>query len=156
MQKTVFLFVDKPAFTSDLLRTRYIEYLASQYRVVVFTRALDQQESERQGYFQSPNIIYCKWKLENSLLFGVMKFLRFSCIREFDYLKTTQFYRKRRGEDNENTLLRVLSWPFSRWLTSRFFNKLEMLFVKKSKQFANYNQRYNPALVIVATPGLNS
>ena len=153
--KTVFLFVDKPAFLGDLLNTGYIRYLSEKYRVIVFVNKSGVW-AQNLDYFQSPSITYIDWKIENAKLLGVMKFIRFSCIREFDYLKTAQYYRKRRGQDSDNTFLRIVSKPFSKFLTSSFFYKLELFLVKKSRLFGSYIEKYKPSLVIVATPGLNT
>lgn len=153
--KTVFLFVDKPVFLGDLLNTGYIKCLADKYKVVLFLNRSGIW-AKNLNFFQSPNITYIDWKIENAKLLGTMKFIRFSCIREFDYLKTTQYYRKRRDQDRENTFLRVVSKPFSKLLTNRFFYKLELLLIKKSKLFSFYVEKYKPSLVIVATPGLNT
>ena len=153
--KTVFLFVDKPAFLGDLLNTGYIKHLADKYYVVVFVYKSGVWAKDL-NYFQSPNITYVDWKIENAKLFGAMKFVRFSCIREFDHLKTAQYYRKRRGQDSDNTLLRIISKPLAGLFTSSFFYKLELLFIKKSRLFNSYVEKYKPSLVIVATPGLNT
>lgn len=154
--KTVFLFVDKPAFIGDLLKTNYLQYLSAKYRVILFTRNIDSELAQTENYYQSPNITYIKWRPRNDWLFGIMKFLRFSCIREFDYLATAKLYRYRRGQRGENTLSRIMSRPFSNILTSRFFYRLELLLLRGSGNFRNYCHNYKPALVITATPGLNN
>lgn len=153
--RTVFLFVDKPTFIGDLLKTQYIECLALKYRVVVFTKNLDQIAAAQAGCRQSPNIIYIKWQPRYDRFFGAMKFIRFSCISEFDHLATMKHYRNRRGQDGNN-LLRILSRPFAKLLTSRFFFRLEKFLIRKPKEFAEYCRHYNPALLITATPGLNN
>lgn len=154
--KTVFLFVDKPTFIGDLLETSYISYLASKYRVIVFTREVDKKIAEGRGYFQSPNITYLRWQMENNGLLGAMKLMRFSCIREFDYLTTTKYMRSRRGSGGNSSWLRILSWPFFWLFTGKFFNFLERLLMNRSEKFKEYCRAYDPALVIVATPGLNN
>ena len=154
--KTVFLFIDKAHFISDLLSTNYICYLSSKYKVVLFTRDIDQKKAYENNYFQSPNLTYLKWKPKNSTLLDLMKFIRFSCIREFDYLDTVKLYRKRRDQDNEKTLLRFISKPFAFFLTANFFNKVESFFCKGSREFAGYCKKYNPILTLVATPGINN
>lgn len=154
--KTIFLFVDKPTFIGDLLDTSYLPYLASKYKVIVFTREVDQREAAARGYHQSPNITYMKWQIENNRLLGAMKFFRFSCIREFDYLITTQYIRNRRGEDGNSSLLRIASRPFAWLFTSKFFNFIENLLMRRSSKFSEYCRTYQPSLVITATPGLNN
>lgn len=154
--KTVFLFVDKPTFIGDILKTNYIKYLATKYKVVIFTRSIDDKTARTDGYFLSPNVKYIKWQIENGKFLGWMKFVRFSCIREFDHLATTKHFRNRRGKKGEKTFLRILSRPFAPILTSRFFYRLERLLLKDSKKFAYYFKKYNPVLLIMATPGLNT
>lgn len=154
--RTVFVFVDKPTFIGDLLRTQYINYLATKFRVVVFTKKLDSEIARQKGYFQSPNVVYVRWQPEHDSLLGRMKLIRYSCIREFDGLATMKHYRKRRGEDGEKSLLRQLSRPLAFLLTSKFFNKLELLLIGRSKKFADYCAKYSPELLVTATPGLNN
>ena len=154
--KTIFLFVDKPTFIGDLLKTNYLQYLSAKYKVILFTRNIDSETAIAEGYYQSPDITYVKYKFRNNWLFDLTKILRFSCIREFDYLATAKLYRHRRGQNRDNALLRIMSRPLANILTSRFFYRLELLLLRGSGDFRNYCQSYKPSLIITATPGLNN
>ncbi len=154
--RTIFLFVDKPTFIGDLLKTEYLNYLSSKYRVIVFTRKADQNSAASLGYVTPPNVTYIKWQPENDRFLGWMKFIRFSCSREFDHLTTTKHFRNRRGQDGNNTLLRVLSRPLAPILNSKLFFWLERLAVKRSPKFEEYLRLYKPSLMLVSTPGLNN
>ncbi len=154
--KTVFLFLKNPLFISDLLRTRYIEYLASKYRVVVFHNLIQNESDAQHRYFTSPNIIYIPWQVQNKWIFLIFKFLRTNCLHELDdfpsmriYYSSAMFLNDRRAR-----LARFLSRPFARWLTIDFFTRVEKFFTRNTRIFNEYCKRYRPAAVIVATPGL--
>ena len=153
---TIFLFVDKPTFIGDLLKTNYLQYLSAKYKVILFTRNIDSETAIAEGYYQSPDVTYVKYKFRNKWLFDLTKILRFSCIREFDHLATAKLYRHRRGQNRDNTLLRIMSRPLANILTSRFFYRLELSLLRGSGDFRNYCQSYKPSLIITATPGLNN
>ncbi len=150
--KTVFLFLKNSLFISDLLRTKYIEYLSSHYRVVIFSSI----RPEKEHYFSSPNIEYVDWKIQSPKLFAWFKFLRTNCIREFDQVSSLQFYYGSPAFKNDKRarILRFLSQPFAKWLTTEFFTKLEMFFLGHSPLFEKYCREYQPALIITATPGI--
>ena len=154
--KTVFLFVDKPTFIGDLLKTQYLSYLASKFKVVVFTNHANDETASDFGYRKHSNISYIRWQIRNQKLLDIMKFLRFSCTREFDHLTTTRHLRNRRGQDGSKTLLRIISAPFGWLITSRFLYKIESFLVKGLPEFLNYTKQYKPDLVLTSTPGLNN
>lgn len=151
--RTVFLFLKNSLFISDLLKTNYIKYLSQKYRVVVFSSTLDPTAGE---YFSSLNVEYIKWKLQNPKLFAVTKFLRTACMHEFDNVSSLQFYYGSPAFQNDKRarILRFLSRPFARFLTVNFFTKIELFFMRRSKLFEKYCEKYNPALIIVSTPGV--
>ena len=146
MTKTIFLFLKNSLFISDLLKTNYIKELAKKYRVVVFSSVPDPKIG----------VEHIQWKVQNPKLFSVTKFLRTACLHEFDdvsslrsYYKSPAFLNFRRAK-----LARLLSWPFAKLLTVNFFEKLEMFFMGRSKIFEEYCRKYKPALIMVATPGI--
>lgn len=151
--KTVFLFVKNPIFISDILRTSYIEYLASRYRVVVFSSSVDALTGR---YFSSKNVEYVKWSVQNRRLLMLAKFFRTNCIHEFDGVSSLKFYYASsafRG-DKRARIARLLSWPFARWLTTDFFTRLERRLIGRSSVFDAYCDKYRPSLVITSTPGI--
>ena len=54
--KTLFLFIPHYFYSSDLLHTNYIKYLAAKYKVVVFSPIFNLNPIN--NYYQSPNITY--------------------------------------------------------------------------------------------------
>lgn len=156
--KTIFLCIPNYVFTSDLLRTRYIEYLSSKYRVVVFTPMLGPEEAVAGNYPQSLNITYIKWPLQHPRLLSRFKLLRISLIREFDHLAAAQlFYRRPTFRKNpKRRTLRFLSWPFGWLFTANFFTTLERWLIRPPARFLQYIERFRPVLLVTATPGFNS
>jgi len=157
MRETLFLCIPTYVFTSDLLRTRYIEYLSHQYRVVVFTPMIGETEAKEGRYFQSPNVAYIKWRMENPRFWSLFKLFRIAAISEFDYLASTQHFYKRPTfkHNRKRRLIRFVALPFGRILTADFFTGLEKFLLTRSKQFREYLKRYQPNLLITATPGFN-
>lgn len=155
--KTVFLAVPHPVFSSDLLRTKYIEYLAEHYRVVVLNPMFDAEEAEKRGYFQSSNIVYVKREIEHPRFWGRMKFLRVALINEFDYLTSIKHFYKRPNYKNnwKRRLARFFGRPFSRFLTADFFTKWELKKLPPSSSFDALLAEYKPDLLVSATPGLS-
>ncbi len=156
--KTVFLCIPHYIFTSDLLRTHYIEYLASRYRVVVLTSMLDEAAAKAGGYFQSPGVTYIKKPLEHPKLWDRFKFLRISLVNEFDYLASVRHFYKRPNYKNnwKRRLARLLGLPFKKWLTADFFTGWESRKLPDSGRFLELVKEYNPALILTATPGFDS
>ena len=154
--KTVFLVIPHYVFTSDLLRTEYVKYLAQKYRVVVFTPFLGEEEAKKGNYFPSPNMTYVKWNLENPKFWKVFKLLRISLVGEFDYLSAMQYFYQRPNFllHKKRRVLRFLGRPFSKILTVNFFTALEKFLLPRSKKFLGYLEKYNPDLLVTATPGL--
>ncbi|MBI4119969.1 MAG: CDP-glycerol glycerophosphotransferase family protein [Parcubacteria group bacterium] len=155
--KTVFLVIPNPVITSDILRTRYIEYLASKYRVIVVNPFFGEGAAKKMGYFVSPATEYIKWKLEHPSFWDILKLFRISLIGEFDYLSAVQFFYRRPNFRNNRRrrFLRMLGRPFSAFLTADFFTNLEKLLLPRSVFFESLLKKYNPALLITATPGFD-
>lgn len=157
MKNTVFLAVPNYVFSTDLLRTRYLEYLASKYRVVVLTPFLDQAKAAEQKYYQSADVTYVQRKLENSMFWSLFKFLRICWVSEFDYLDSIKYFYFRPNYQNnwKRRLFRLLGRPFSRILTASFFTGLEGLFLTRSEVFNQLVKKHKPVLTITATPGFD-
>ncbi len=155
--KSVLLAVPHYVFTSDLLRTNYIKYLSEKYRVVVLTTLFDADEAKKRGYFQSPNIVYQKWELENPTLWDRMKFWRIALVNEFDYLASIKhFYKRPNYKDSwKRRLARTLGLPFKKFLTADFFTRLEQKKIKSSPAFDEILKNHGIELLITATPGFS-
>lgn len=151
--KTVFLFLKNPLFVADLLKTNYIKYISEKYRVVVFSALNDPDIDKRLADLGVERLI---WKTQNSRLFAITKFLRTACIHEFDGVSSLQFYYGSPAFQNDKRarLLRLLSWPFAPILTNKFFTALELFFMRRSAALNEYVKKYQPALFITATPGV--
>ncbi len=156
--KTIFLCVPNYIFTSDLLRTKYIEYLSSKYRVVVLTPMIDAEAAAARHYFQSPNVIYIKREMENPKLWSRFKFLRIALVGEFDYLTSMKHFYKRPNylHNWRRRFLRTIGRPFSKILTADFFTKWESRLLPDSKSFQKLLDDYHPELLVTATPGFDA
>ena len=154
--KTIFLFIPHYFYSSDLLRTNYIKYLATKYKVIVFSPIFSLNPID--NYYQSPNVTYlaCESQYPKFWLF-FNKLLRVSLIREFDNLE----YHKLRAKTGIN-----LNWKrkflklFSKLIpaplvTADFFTKLEKFLLPNSKLFKDYLKRYKPDLILTSTPGFS-
>jgi len=155
--RTIFLVIPHHVFTSDILRTNYIEYLAPKYRVVVFTPFISKEVVEARGYFKSPNVFYQKWDLSSPSFWDLLKTLRISLVNEFDYLTSIKYWYRRPNylENRKRRILRFFGKPFAKILTAKFFTRLEHFFLPNSKKFLNYCSQYQPALIVTATPGFD-
>lgn len=144
-------------FSTDLLRTRYIGYLASKYKVVVFMPMIGPEEAKRVGYFHSTNVQYVKWELEVPKFWSIFKLFRIAAMTEFDYLESVRhFYKRPTFKNNwQRRLVRFFAKPFGQLLTADFFTKLESRLHPRSLQFDKYLKQFQPSLVITATPGFN-
>lgn len=154
---TVFLFIPQSVFISDLLRTRYIEYLAEKHRVIVFTPSIDQETARTENYYLHPNIEYIKWDHPDKKTLNRFKYLRPLLIRKFDHLITVRQTEGREtlAMSRSTRLVRWLSKPFSKILTTDFFTRLELFLIKTPPAMDEYIRRYQPSLIITATPGFN-
>jgi hypothetical protein len=155
--KTVFLFIPQSAFLSDLLRTRYTEYLASKYRVTIFTPVIDQETARRENYYQNQNIEYIKWEDPNKNILNRFKYLRPLLIRKFDRLITV---RQTAGINTQSKsrrvrLIKLIARLFSKILTPKFFTALEKRLIKIPPEIRRRIQKDRPSLIITATPGFN-
>lgn len=155
---TVFLAIPHHVFTSDLLRTKYIEYLATKHRVVVLTPFIDEMVAAQEKYFHSPNVVYKRWDLQFSRLWGFFKTLRISLVNEFDYLASIKFWYLRPNYKGswQRRILRFFGRPFSKILTADFFTRLESALLPRSEKFDELRRLYRPQLLVTATPGFDS
>lgn len=154
--KTIFLFISNFVYSSDLLRTEYIQNLSSQYKVVVF---MPPQAfcKDNKPYFSSPNVTYVPWKLQYPKFWNFFgKYLRYSLIRKYDF-EPVIVRNKEKGMDNwKRKVLNRLSYlmPESFW-TNDLFTKLEMIFLPKSKAYLEKVREYKPDIVLTSTPGFS-
>lgn len=151
------LAVPNYIFATDLLRTRYIEYLASKYKVVVLTPFLSESDAISRRYYQSPDVVYVQRQLENPRFWNLFKFLRICWVSEFDYLDSVKyFYLRPNYRSNwKRRLVRFLGQPFSMILTASFFTRWESLFLPGSARFDQLVEKHRPILTITATPGFD-
>lgn len=156
--KTVFLALPNYIATSDLLRTKYIEYLASKYLVAVLTPMIDAGIAKQRNYLQSGNIFYEKIGSVNPKFWEFFKSLRIGLVNEFDHLISIRHWYKRPNYRNnwKRRILRFFGKPFSPFLTAKVFTWLEAALLPKSQRFFELTSKYKPALVITATPGFDS
>ena len=154
---TVFLAVPNHISGSDLLRTHYVEYLASKYRVVVLTPFMGSSPAAKEGYFASPEVEYVRHNLSQPGFWAVFKFLRISLVNEFDYLTSIKHWYQRPNYKNSRSrrLVRFVGKPFSKILTADLFTKIENKLLSKSGRFLELVRQYKPNLVITATPGFD-
>jgi len=148
--KTVFLFIPNYVHSFDLLRTKYIEYLSSKYKVVVFFTT----DKYINTYYQFNNIEYKVWQLEDNKLWGRMKLLRISLIKEFDNLLSIKLHYKTAFQDDwRRRFLRAVAliWPFN--IRAAIFTKMEQLLLHNNKKFQDYLDKYKPSIILTCTPG---
>lgn len=154
--KTVFLFIPSFVYSSDFLRTDYIKYLSSKYKVIVFIppQALCK---DNKSYYISSNITYVEWSVQFPKFWNFFgKFLRYSLIRTFDFEPVVKRNRMKGLKDWRRGLLRFISFAFPKeFWTNKLFTKLELFFIPQSKLFNEKVKEFNPALVLTATPGFN-
>lgn len=154
--KTIFLFISNFVYSSDFLRTDYIRYLSSKYKVVVFMSPQAFCEDNK-PYFKSENVTYVPWKLQNPgfwNLFG--KYFRYSIIRKYDFEPVVVRNKEKGMKDWRRRFLKYFSYiaPASFW-TNDLFTKLEKIFIPRSKALEEKIKEYNPSLFITATPGFS-
>lgn len=157
--KTVFLAIPNFVFISDILRTKYIEYLATKIgKVIVITPYIDEKIAEQQGYFKTDNVIYEMYKVENPKFWDLFKLLRVSLVNEFDHLNYMKHWYKRPvyKKDFKRKLIRSFGKPLSKILTANFLTDVEKFFLPKSKRFLELTDKYKPSLVLTPSPGLNT
>lgn len=155
--KTVFLAVPHYVFISDILRTKYLPYLALHYNVVVLTPFLTEKRAKEEGYYTAQNIHYIRYELEHPRFFKLMKELRISCVNEFDHLNYIKSWYKRPNYLNskKRRILRAVALPFKRFLTADAFTNFERRWMPEPKLFNRLLDEYKPAAVLTATPGFN-
>lgn len=151
--KTIFLFIPNFVYSSDLLRTEYIQYLSTKYRVIVF--APPEILYGGKAYPQSENITYISWRLYKSkfwILFG--NYLRNPLIRKYDFEPVIRKHRNRGYKDWRRSAMRLLGFLVpSGWITPDLFTALEVRFLPKCKKYREYVETYKPVLSITPTPG---
>jgi hypothetical protein len=155
-RKTVFLFISNFVYSSDFLRTEYIKYLSSKYRVVIFMPE-SAFVTDNKPYYKNDNIIYISWQLQFPKFWNFFgKYLRYSLIRKYDFEPVIQRNQEQGFKDWRRKILRFFSYiaPASFW-TNDLFTKLELIFIPKSKKFGEIVQKYNPGVVLTATPGFS-
>ena len=154
-KRVVFLAVPNHIAASDFLRTRYLEYLASRYRVVVVSPFIN--DPSGQGYLSLPGIDYVKRDLENPRFWEFFKFLRICWVNEFDYLTSIAHWYQRPNYKHSRSRrwTRAVGLPFRRFLTAGFSTAAESKLLPGSEGFSRLISRYRPALVITATPGFD-
>ncbi len=154
--KTVFLFVSNFVYSSDFLRTEYIKYLSQNYRVIVL---IPPQAfcSDNKEYFMSDNIEYIKWNVQSPVFWNIFgKYLRYSLIRQYDFEPVVIRNKAKGMRGWKRKILGLVSFlaPKSFW-TNDLFTKLEMILAPESKIFNNLVKKYNPSIVLTATPGFS-
>lgn len=154
--KTIFLFVSNFVYSSDFLRTDYIKYLSSKYKVIVF---MPPQAfcKDNKPYYKSDNITYIPWNIQSPKFWNLFgKYFRYSIIRKYDFEPVIVRNREKGMNDWRRKLLRLFSYiaPQSFW-TNDLFTKLELIFAPKSALYNEKIKLYKPDLVITATPGFN-
>ncbi|TSC63112.1 MAG: hypothetical protein G01um101448_97 [Parcubacteria group bacterium Gr01-1014_48] len=151
--KTVFLFIPNFIYSSDLLRTEYIQYLSTKYRVIVF--ALPEILHGGKPYPKLAHATYIPWELYQPkfwILFG--DFLRNPLIRKYDFEPVIRKHRNRGYADWRRKVMRMIGLLVpSGWITPELFTALEVRFLPKCKKFTEYVQKYQPVLSITPTPG---
>lgn len=153
----VFLALPNRISSSDLLRTRYVEYLASKYQVVVVTPFLDSGAAISRSYFSSPGLEYIKYGLESPKFWEFFKFLRICWVNEFDHLTSIRHWYQRPNYTHNwsRRFVRFLGRSFSKLLTADFFTFVESKLLPTSEIFLGLVQKHKPILVITATPGFD-
>lgn len=156
--KPLFLVIPNYVLISDILRTKYIEELASRYRVIVLTPFLNETRAKNEGYYCGNTVSYVRYALEHPRFWNVMKELRISLVNEFDHLHYIQSWYKRPNytKSLRRRLLRGIGLPFSRLLTANVFTQFERRWMPVPRQFDALLRKHRPVAVLTATPGLNS
>lgn len=154
--KTIFLFIPIYVYISDFLRTEYIKYLSSKYKVFIFVPSGFFEN--KNDYFKSPNVEYIKWNLQFPKFWIFFRgLLRYCLIRRFDYEPVHR--RRHQGSgfrDWKRKLIRPFAYLFPKnFITTDIFDKLEEFFLPQSEIFQKYCQQYRPSLILTATPGFN-
>lgn len=155
--KTVFLAIPNQILTSDLLRTKYIEYLSSKYRVLVITPFIDDLTARRWGYLHSSGVSYALWTIKYPNFWRLFKFLRVALINEFDHLSSIKYYYQRPifSKNWKLRFLRLISNLCFKKITASFFTKVENFLLPSFDEFSKLVVRHQPIMLITATPGLD-
>ncbi|MDP2676973.1 MAG: hypothetical protein Q8O83_04815 [bacterium] len=149
--KTVFLFIGNPVYASDLLRTDYIAYLASQFRVVVFLPEAMRIDT----YPAFPTVEYRSLPLYNKRLWAYAKEFRLTLNRVNETWAETLFNRERFDVQHRRTL-RIIARVFPRGLIrNALFTFFENFFTRKLPELGKAVGELSPALFLVPAPGLN-
>lgn len=157
--KTAFLFIPDPVYTSDIIRTKYLQEL-SKYMQVVVLLPLNVREITELQYPQSNMVKYLPWPKE-TVAWVKLKILRLLAINEFDYLKNTtalverQVFANKKGWKGSALYyafrsiaavgIRIKADLFT-WLEVRYAPTRSSLFVELLK-------KYKPDIMLTPTPG---
>lgn len=154
--KTVFLFVANYVYSSDFLRTSYIEYLSSKYTVVVLMPSRGLREA-REPYPALPNVTYLPWDVQYPWFWNIFtKFFRYSLSRKFDDEPVLQRNHAKNLKGWRRRSLRAFSYLFPRdFFNPDRFSKWERRLLPMSRDFKKLCERYHPALIITSSPGFN-
>ncbi len=151
--KTIFLFIPNFVYSSDLLRTDYILYLATKFNVVVFAPP----EILKGGtpYPELENVMYIEWPIYQKkfwLIFG--SYLRNPLIRKYDFEPVIQKHRMRGYTDWRRSVMRAFGFLIpSGWLTPDLFTAIEIRLLPKNSEYMAYVEKYQPVLSVTPTPG---
>lgn len=154
--KTVFLSIPNFVYSADFLRTDYIKYLSSKYKVVVFIPPEAFCEDNK-PYYKDENIVYVPWEIQFPSFWNLFgKYLRYSLIRTFDFEPVIVRNRENGLKNWKRKILRYISFLFPKsFFTNKLFTRLELFFLPKSFLFEEKIKEYKPDLVLTATPGFN-
>ncbi len=150
----IFLFIPHYVYTSDLLHTKYINHLASKYRVMVFGPVFDPVNIESYPKLDNVEYVYMEAQHPNLwLLFN--KTLRFSLIKEFDNLEYHKLIaRTGRNLNWQRKLLKNIAVLLPNFLVKvNSFTKLESILLDNSGLIKDYIDKYQPELILTSTPG---
>lgn len=155
--ETIFVFVSNFVYSSDLLRTEYIKYLSTKYKVIVFLPPQAFCEDNK-PYYKSPNVTYIKWAIQFPKFWeSFSKTLRYSLIRKYDFEPVVMRSRNNSRQSIARRILRLISFAFPKsFFTPDLFLKIEGKLAPRSVEFEKYVEQYKPSLVITATPGFNN
>lgn len=153
--QTVFLALEAYNHYSDVLRGRLIRVLAEKYRVVVLTKDIDEITARKMGYYTHRHITYHTLTVAYPRLWNVMDlYIRKYFVRSHDDLFLTQHWYYGFLYSRLDRMLNIIGNLLPKKIfTSHFFTSFEMTVTRPTKEFREIASRYQPALLIVPTPG---
>ncbi|TSC78300.1 MAG: hypothetical protein G01um101433_334 [Parcubacteria group bacterium Gr01-1014_33] len=155
---TVFLVLEKYGHLSDVLRSEFFPHLAKEYRVVVLTRWIDEEEAKWQGYYVNQNTIYQPIHVRYAWLWDtVSRYIRLYFIREHDSLATIQILDYGRIPNRWHRILMIIgSFIPARLLTVRRYTRIEKCIARPSREFRELVEKYQPRLILTAATGTSA